>query len=304
MVKWCLVVVMAAAGVVGCGEPTFESTATSGSEERARALPGFRTAMSGVFVGGEPQGDEAFDELAGLGVKTIVSVDGITPDLEQARARGMRVVHVPIGYGELAEHDLAQLTRAMREAEWPIYVHCHHGLHRGPTAAVVGLIGCGKMTNDDAVAFMERAGTSSTYEGLWASARSMVEMSAEDAARLGGELVERAEVNSFAHGMAVLDRAVTNLEELRRARWDGAAHPDLVPAKEAAVIAEAFRAMGESDEMAEMDILFGKKMAYTLGVAQALEEAMTREPFDTSAVEHELDRLDGTCTDCHSVYRE
>ncbi|MGN6547279.1 MAG: hypothetical protein ACTHK7_19660, partial [Aureliella sp.] len=51
-----------------------------------------------VLSGSEPEDDAGFAELVALGVKTIVSVDGIAPRVELAEKHGLRYVHIPIGY--------------------------------------------------------------------------------------------------------------------------------------------------------------------------------------------------------------
>src|SRR5262245_48501413 len=51
-----------------------------------------------IYSGGQPQGEQAFQSLARLGVKTVVSVDGARPDVDAAHRNGLRYVHVPIGY--------------------------------------------------------------------------------------------------------------------------------------------------------------------------------------------------------------
>src|SRR5262245_14725203 len=43
-----------------------------------------------VISGGLPEGDAAFKELADLGVKTIISVDGAKPDVATAKKYGLR----------------------------------------------------------------------------------------------------------------------------------------------------------------------------------------------------------------------
>ena len=45
--------------------------------------------------------------LADMGVKTILSVDGKTPDVEAAKKLGMRYVHVPIQYRGITESERA-----------------------------------------------------------------------------------------------------------------------------------------------------------------------------------------------------
>src|SRR5438105_2772908 len=43
-----------------------------------------------IYQGGMPQGDAGFASLEKLGVKTVISVDGARPDLEDAHKHGMR----------------------------------------------------------------------------------------------------------------------------------------------------------------------------------------------------------------------
>ncbi len=52
-----------------------------------------------VLSGAQPEGEAAFAELARLGVRTIISVDGATPDVQLASKHGLRYVHLPITYG-------------------------------------------------------------------------------------------------------------------------------------------------------------------------------------------------------------
>lgn len=51
-----------------------------------------------VISGGQPEDAAAFEELKKLGVKTIISVDGATPDVKLAKDHGMAYIHLPIGY--------------------------------------------------------------------------------------------------------------------------------------------------------------------------------------------------------------
>ena len=96
-----------------------------------------------LYSGSEPHGEEGIASLKELGVKTIVSVDGAKPAVETARKYGMRYVHIPIGYDGVPEEAGQSLARLMREAETPIYVHCHHGKHRGPAAVAVACVAGG-----------------------------------------------------------------------------------------------------------------------------------------------------------------
>ena len=94
-------------------------------------------ATTNVFSGNSPDSDAAFAEIAKLGVKTIISVDGGKPDVELARKHGLRYIHLPIGYDGVPANRVAELVKAAQSSHGPLYVHCHHGRHRGPAAVAV-----------------------------------------------------------------------------------------------------------------------------------------------------------------------
>ena len=131
----------------------------------------------GLFSGAEPAGDAAFAALAKLGVRTVVSVDGPVPDAAAAaRRHGLRTVHVPIGYDGVPLDAAAKLAAVMRRFgpagtgdPGGVFVHCHHGKHRGPAAAAVCGRAAGLLTAADATALLHRAGTGPQYAGLWES---------------------------------------------------------------------------------------------------------------------------------------
>ena len=130
----------------------------------------------GLWSGAEPAGDAAFTALARAGVKTVVSVDGPAPDAAAARRHGLRTVHVPVGYDGVPADAAARLAAVMRrfgpaggEDPGGVFVHCHHGRHRGPAAAAICGRTAGLLSSSDAVAVLSRAGTANRYGGLWAS---------------------------------------------------------------------------------------------------------------------------------------
>ena len=53
-----------------------------------------------LYSGSAPESDAAFAELKKLGIKTIITVDGTTPDVERARKFGFRYIHLPLGYNQ------------------------------------------------------------------------------------------------------------------------------------------------------------------------------------------------------------
>jgi protein tyrosine phosphatase (PTP) superfamily phosphohydrolase (DUF442 family) len=113
-----------------------------------------------LYSGGEPQGEGAFKALKALGVKTIISVDGARPDVETARKFGIRYVHLPVGYHGVPREQAVRLVQVTKTLPSPVFIHCHHGKHRGPTAAAVCGIATEGWSKEEAVKWMKQAGTS------------------------------------------------------------------------------------------------------------------------------------------------
>ena len=53
----------------------------------------------------------------------------------------------------------------------PLFVHCHHGLHRGPTAAALICEGLRGWSPEQAEKWMTVAGTATNYSGLYRTVR-------------------------------------------------------------------------------------------------------------------------------------
>ncbi|MBW3600421.1 MAG: tyrosine-protein phosphatase, partial [Planctomycetes bacterium] len=169
-----------------------------------------------IYSGGQPTGEEEFAELARLGVKTVVSVDGARPDLEAAEKHGLRYVHIPIGYDGVPEEAGQSFAQLMRTAEGPFFFHCHHGKHRGPAGAAVACIAAGQRDAKEALEILELAGTSKDYPGLW---RDVEDYTPPPAGAELPELAPVAEVGSMAAAMAHIDRHNDNLKLLAANKW-------------------------------------------------------------------------------------
>jgi hypothetical protein len=292
----------------GCSKPA-ETPEAPPSAARAEALAPQKLAdPSGihnlvqasprVYSGSEPHGEEGFASLARLGVRTVVSVDGDRPDVEAAREHGLRYVHIPIGYDGVPKKAGEALARVVRETGGPIYIHCHHGQHRGPAAAAVACIAAGHATPDQAATVLTLAGTGKNYPGLWRDVAGYAPPS-QDAAL--PELAEVAEVESFAAAMAKIDRNFDNLKLCQDAGWSVPKdHPDLVPRQEALILKEGLRESLRNlvtNRPAEFRAWLGQAAA----ASELLEQALQRN--DIQSASELLIQLEQSCKQCHAKYR-
>ncbi len=251
-----------------------------------------------ILSGSEPEGEAGFDSLGRLGVKTVVSVDGAKPNVELAHQKGLRYVHIPIGYDGISVSAAQTLAQAARECESPIYIHCHHGKHRGPSAAAVADAAIGGRTGEAAFATLNAAGTGDQYAGLWRDVRAY---QPDHPAGSSTKLVEVAEVGSLTAAMSQVDRHSDNLDLCRQANWNSPNdHPDLVPVQEALILKESLH---EANRLitADREPDFVDWMNAAEQHAQVLEEALQANDRDNAM--SAFAQLKQTCNQCHEKYR-
>jgi len=257
-----------------------------------------------VYSGSEPAGEQAFARLKELGVQTIISVDSATPDVDMARKYGIRYVHIPFGYDGIPLTAQLSLTRAAREAKTPLYIHCHHGKHRGPAAAAVVCRVRGIVDAAGALSILKNAGTSPDYKGLWRDVEHFATPS--DDAKFP-QLFEVSKVESLAAAMARIDRNFDNLKLCQVADWQTPAdHPDLVARQEALQMHESLhescRRLSEREQAAEHDATFRSWLSESDSVAQELYESL--QARDVAGATMAFMTLQRNCNQCHEKYRD
>lgn len=265
-------------------------------------LPGLHNVLhvaDGFYSGSEPKGDECFSSLARLGVTIIVSVDGARPDVETARKNGIRYVHIPIGYAGIPDQAALALTRIAREGDGPIYIHCHHGRHRGPAAAAIVCIAAGQTRGPDAIKILELAGTAQEYAGLWRDVEKFA-MPPSDAAL--PELVEVATVASLVTAMASVDRHWDGLKSCRDANWAAPKdHPDLSGAQESLLLREALHEARRTVPHDKFDDNFRNWLEEAESLASQIEIDLKQSEHHEA--EKRVRLLELSCQRCHAKYR-
>ncbi len=260
-----------------------------------------------LLSGAQPEGDEAFRELASLGVKTLISVDGMRPDVDAARKHGMRYVHLPIGYDGVPHERAMELAKAIQELPGPIFIHCHHGKHRGPAAAVVACVVAGTMTNEQAVLSMKKLGTGPQYLGLWESARKAVPAAAGELKELKVDFREVSPIPPLTDAMVGLDAVLDRLQLCRDSGWKPPpGHPDVDPPHEALRAREIFTEILRTDDCRKRPEDFRNRMESAMETAerfQLLLDLLTHSKGSANAADDAFDLLKDRCAGCHRTYR-
>lgn len=255
-----------------------------------------------LYSGAVPKGEAAYDELASLGIRTVISVDGGAPDKALADRYGIRVVHLPIGYDGVSDERAAALSHAMATMPRPIFVNCHHGKHRGPAGLCVGAIGSGDITPQQAVAYLDMAGTSPKYKGLWRAAETMGVEPDSVLYDPSIELPERAQTGNFVDTMNALDGLNELLQDCADNRFNAPEdHPDLAPISLAGQIHNLLRSLEEDKHTLDAGPGFLAMMEASSAHALRVEQRL--EADDLAGALGALDALTDSCNECHTKYR-
>ncbi|SIN70365.1 Cytochrome C' [Singulisphaera sp. GP187] len=265
----------------------------------------------GLYSGAQPEGRQGFESLKQLGVKTILSVDGAWPEVEQARRLGMRYVHLPVGYDGIAQDQVVRLVKTVRSLPGPLFIHCHHGKHRGPTAAALGVMAAEGWSRGQARTWLEQAGTDPKYKGLYATVDQFVTPSAEELQRVGhDDLPDHAQVPGLVASMVRIDLCWDRLTAAQKFGFRSPpGPPELDPVHEATLLAEQFREAARHEETTERGDEFTRLMTDTNRDAARLEAAIqgvqtTASPANKQEAETSLIRMRRHCAACHARFRD
>lgn len=280
--------------------PTMEET-------RPADLPGLHNVVryaDNLLTGAQPEGEEAFETLAGLGVRTIISVDGAKPEVELAAKHGIRYVHLPIGYDGISPERKAELARAVRELPGPVYMHCHHGKHRSAGAGSAVAMALGLTDSATLIERMKISGTAPNYKGMWACATDTPRLSAAELAKASNEFPSVYQTSGMVDGMVAIDVESDHVKGIEKAGWKTAEdHPDMFPAKASGGLARALHALLDDAETKAKGEEFVGLMRASANAADALDEAVKagKAPDELSGL---FKKVGQSCKDCHTKYRD
>lgn len=264
-----------------------------------------------LYSGAEPVGDRAFAHLASLNLRTLISVDGAPPDVEAAAQHDIRVVHIPVGYDGITNEQSAAILAAYRASPGPVFIHCHHGQHRGPTAAALCAITDSAWTNDQALSWMRNvAHTGQQYAGLYDTvARFIPPTDAELDAVDTAALPSRAEPSDTVQTMLAIDRRFDRLKQIRKAGWQ---LPDELQDQTLSADTQLLRdhfdhllrqhpnAPEDFREALEKSIKLSEQMTMVFGWKTARDSNSDELNMDLAT---SFDSLRRTCIACHRTHR-
>jgi protein tyrosine phosphatase (PTP) superfamily phosphohydrolase (DUF442 family) len=262
-----------------------------------------------VWSGSSPEGDPDFQALAGLGVKTVISVDGASPDVVAAGRHGLRYVHLPIGYDGIGPAPALRLAQAATVLPGPFYVHCHHGQHRGPAAAAVVARTLEVWTDGQVKAWLQTAGTSTNYPGLYRDAVGFRRPTRRELQADSGSFPSRAMVPDLVTTMVRVDGLLEDLKAVRSAGFrTPTENPDLVPEQTALQLLELYREAHRTRQGGTRGEPFQVELHQAEATASAFRDSLrelarTANPENQARVEAGFQQLQQDCVRCHRRFR-
>jgi protein tyrosine phosphatase (PTP) superfamily phosphohydrolase (DUF442 family) len=283
--------------------PPPKADATPPQRVAADHLPNAWRIHPRVISGGLPEGEEAFRELAALGVRTLITVDSTRPDVATAAKFGLRYIHLPHGYDGIPASRVVELAKAVRDLPGPIYVHCHHGKHRAPTAAAVACVGAGLLDPANAEAVLMAAGTSPDYRGLYQAVREAKPLDKQALDRLEPEFPPVAVIPPLAEAMVSLDQLHDRLKDQAASGWKATSQEAAMqPAHQALLLREQIGELLRREETTHQAPRFQALLRDTELAAQELETSLQAGQAGKSATA--LARVSANCTSCHREFRD
>lgn len=274
-------------------------------------LPNLIRVHEKVYSGGVPDSPEAFLELRYLKIRTIISVDGTKPNTALANTYKMQYVHLPHGYNGISDKRVMELAKAILVLDGPIYIHCHHGKHRSPTAAAAACVTAGLIDTAIAKSVLSMAGTDEKYKGLFQTVDLARHVSESTLSNYEVEFPEVAEVPEIAEAMSGLDQYFDHLVEFTKSDWkDVASLNGLDPTYEALMLRESLdnltRSEATTNRPKEFKDMLEQSVAECIKFEEALRAWRENAPDESvpSSVTRSFDRVKANCQSCHQKYRD
>lgn len=237
-----------------------------------------------LYSGDSPMTDADFRALRQLGVNCIISVDGAEPERELAAKYGIKYKHWPVRYSGLSPEAALGIAHWVKELPGTIYLHCHHGKHRGPAAAACVMLAIDPtFTRQDAKAWLTQAGTDPRYSGLvnlpWTMPRpTPTQWQASQSTK------PTINENELTATMVAID------ERFDMLKLDSATPNDAV------ILGELFHEAGR------LPTDHAKQYAQPEALARQLEAALQSKSLPT--IDRLRSQLSTRCTDCHANHRD
>lgn len=288
--------------LVACGRDRLHADQGAGSPKRIPLahIKNCIQVTESVFSGGVPEGPEAFEELQKLGIKTIISVDGMKPDVKTANRYHLRYVHLPHGYDGISKQRLLEIAKGLVDLPKPIFIHCHHGKHRSPAATASACLSLGWIDQTTALEVLRVAGTNPNYRGLFDSVAKAREVSLAEVERVEARFEEVASLPPLIETMVEMDEHLERLLGLDAAVARDPTRRSAL-ADQVLLLSDHYSELYRSSIAEKMPTGYLKLLQEGEAICAELESGLRSTESEQKPL---VDRLKSNCIQCHQQFRD
>lgn len=292
LTSWSLIV--CAATLFASAEPTHSPIAT-----KVDGLENFFQVTPKLWSGGEPTAN-GWNALRELGIKTVISVDGAPPNLQEARRVGIRYVHLPVGYSGVDRDVAIKIASAVQRSSGPVYLHCHHGKHRGPAAVALVCQTLYQWDVAQATSWMKQAGTSEQYHGLYRSVARFQPPSAAELAAVPRDLPERVSVPTLTQMMVDVDHQFEEIQRLEKNDFQ----PSERSSQAAVLLLEHWKEIARMGDQVVNNEDFANRLKEMSQTTKSLVSVLESNETARRQASSLVAALTKQCASCHAKHRD
>jgi uncharacterized protein (TIGR01244 family) len=176
---------------LGLTIPLMAAESAKKSSDWAKALkkpglPNLHKVNDQFYRGAQPE-KEGYEELAKMGIKTVICLRETDPDLEIIKQAKLQCIHIPVKTWKPTQKQVVEfLKTATDKKNQPIYVHCKHGSDRTGTMCAIYRMAVEGWSKDDAIQEMTKGDFG--FHPLWTNLIRFIQKLDVDAIKKKAEI--------------------------------------------------------------------------------------------------------------------
>jgi protein tyrosine/serine phosphatase len=137
-------------------EPAADASKTWAKVIEKPGLPNLHKISDQLYRGAQPE-KEGYQELAKMGIKTIICLRAGEPDLKAIEQAKLECIHIPMKTWNPTHKEAVKFLKAVTDkSKQPIYIHCKHGSDRTGTMCAIYRVAVDGWSKEDAIQEMTK----------------------------------------------------------------------------------------------------------------------------------------------------